>query len=82
MLVERAKRLLEAEGAAYETLPHREAFTAQGVASAVHVSGWQLAKVLVVRPPGDEPVMVVLPASCQLSLSHQMLQPLITCGHN
>ena len=69
MLVERAKRLLETGGAAYETLPHREAFTAQGVASAVHVSGWQLAKVLVVRPLEEEPVMVVLPASCRLDLS-------------
>jgi Ala-tRNA(Pro) deacylase len=69
MLAERARRLLETGGAAYETLPHREAYTAQGVASAVHVSGWQLAKVLVVRAPGDEPVMVVLPASCRLDLS-------------
>jgi Ala-tRNA(Pro) deacylase len=69
VLVERAKRLLETGGAAYETLPHREAFTAQGVASAVHVSGWQLAKVLVVRAPGEEPVMVVLPASCRLDFA-------------
>ena len=68
MLSERARKLLEADGAAYETLPHREAFTAQGVASAVHVSGWQLAKVLVVRAPDEEPVMVVLPASCRLDL--------------
>jgi Ala-tRNA(Pro) deacylase len=69
VLVERAKRLLETGGVAYETLPHREAYTAQGVASAVHVSGWQLAKVLVVRAPGEEPVMVVLPASCRLDLT-------------
>lgn len=69
MLVERARRLLETGGAAYETLPHREAFTAQGVASAVHVSGWQLAKVLVVRAPGEGPVMVVLPASCRLDFT-------------
>jgi Ala-tRNA(Pro) deacylase len=69
MLVERAKHLLETSGVAYETLPHREAFTAQGVASAVHVSGWQLAKVLVVRATGQEPVMVVLPASCRLDLT-------------
>ena len=69
MLVERAKRLLETSGVAYETLPHREAFTAQGVASAVHVSGWQLAKVLVVRADGEEPIMVVLPASCRLDLT-------------
>jgi hypothetical protein len=48
MLVERARRLLETGGVAFETLPHREAYTAQGVAAAVHVSGWMLAKVLVV----------------------------------
>jgi Ala-tRNA(Pro) deacylase len=68
MLVERAKRLLETGGVMYETLPHREAFTAQGVAAAVHVSGWLLAKVVVVRAPGEGPVMVVLPASCRLDL--------------
>lgn len=66
MLVERARRLLETGGAAYETLPHREAFTAQGVAAATHVSGWQLAKVLIARADDDAPVMVVLPAACRL----------------
>jgi len=66
MLVERARRLLETGGIPYETLPHREAYTAQGVAAAVHVSGWILAKVLLVRAPGEDPVMVVLPASCRL----------------
>jgi Ala-tRNA(Pro) deacylase len=67
--VERAQRLLETGGAAFETLPHREVYTAQGVAAAVHVSGWLLAKVLVVRAPGEGPVMVVLPASCRLDLA-------------
>ncbi len=66
MLVERARRLLETDGVPYETLPHREAFTAQGVAAAAHVSGWSLAKVLVVRAPSKGPVMVVLPASCRV----------------
>ena len=68
MLTQRAKRLLDQSGATYETLPHRKAFTAQGVAAAVHVSGWQMAKVLVVRAPTDALVMVVLPASCRLDL--------------
>ena len=66
MLTERVLRLLETGGVAFETLPHREAYTAQGVAAAAHVSGWMLAKVLVVRALGEEPVMVVLPASCRL----------------
>jgi Ala-tRNA(Pro) deacylase len=69
MLVERARRLLETHGTAFETLPHREAFTAQGVAAAAHVSGWLLAKVLVVRAPGEGALMVVLPASCRLDLA-------------
>jgi Ala-tRNA(Pro) deacylase len=68
MLVERAKRLLDDNGVAYETLPHREAHTAQGVAAATHVSGWLLAKVLIVRPSDESPLMVVLPASCRLDL--------------
>jgi len=66
MLVARAKRLLETSGASYEVIPHREAFTAQGVASVAHVSGWQLAKVLVVQAPGEPAVMVVIPASCRV----------------
>jgi Ala-tRNA(Pro) deacylase len=81
MLVERAKRLLETSGVAYETLPHREAYTAQGVAAAAHVSGWLLAKVLVVRAPGETPVMVVLPASCRLdlvALAHVLGKPSVT----
>jgi Ala-tRNA(Pro) deacylase len=68
MLIDRARRLLEQSGAVYETLPHREAFTAQGVAAVSHVSGWQMAKVIVVRPEGGEPVLAVLPASCRLDL--------------
>ncbi|HXY38965.1 MAG TPA: YbaK/EbsC family protein [Vicinamibacteria bacterium] len=66
MLVERARRLLETGGVVYETLPHRDAFTSQGVAAAAHVSGWFLAKVLVVRAGARGPLMVVLPASCRL----------------
>jgi Ala-tRNA(Pro) deacylase len=66
MLVERAQRLFDTNGVAYDTLPHRQAYTAQGVAAAAHVSGWMLAKVLVVRTPSRGPVMVVLPASRRL----------------
>lgn len=69
MLVERAKRLLETGGIPYEILPHREAYTAQGIAAAVHVSGWLVAKVVLVRAPGESPVMVVVPASCRIDLA-------------
>jgi Ala-tRNA(Pro) deacylase len=66
-LNDRARALLDSAHVDYETLPHREAFTAQGVAAASHVSGWQLAKV-VVASAGGNPVMAVLPASCRLDL--------------
>jgi Ala-tRNA(Pro) deacylase len=69
MLVERAKRLLETRGVQYEILPHREAYTAQGIAAAAHVSGWLVAKVVLVRAPGEKPVMVVVPASCRIDLA-------------
>jgi Ala-tRNA(Pro) deacylase len=81
MLVDRARRLLETGGVAFETVPHREAYTAQGVAAAAHVSGWMLAKVLVVRPPGEGPLMVVLPASCRLdvaALAHVLGKPSVS----
>lgn len=68
MLVERARRLLDDNRVAYETVHHRKAFTAQGVAAATHVSGWHMAKVLVVHAKGEGPLMVVLPASCRLDL--------------
>jgi Ala-tRNA(Pro) deacylase len=53
----------------YEVVPHRPAYTAQGVAAASHVSGWQMAKVLVARQPGHGFLMAVLPASCRLDLA-------------
>jgi Ala-tRNA(Pro) deacylase len=66
MLVERAQRLLETHGVSFDTVTHRNAYTAQGVAAASHVSGWTLAKVLAIRTPSRGPVMVVLPASCRV----------------
>ena len=67
-LNERARVILDDAKVEYETLPHREAFTAQGVAAASHVSGWQLAKVVVVTTARGGPLMAVLPASCRLDL--------------
>jgi Ala-tRNA(Pro) deacylase len=68
-LTERVREFLDAARIPYEILPHREAFTAQGVAAASHVSGWQLAKVLVVRKDHEGHLMVVIPASCRLDLA-------------
>jgi len=66
----RVQSFLEGNHVPYEVLEHPLAFTAQGVAHASHVSGWQMAKVVVVRPSSGPPLMAVVPASCRLDLKH------------
>lgn len=66
---DRLKRYLDREHAPYETLPHREAFSARQVAAESHVPERQLAKVLVLAEEGDDHLMVVLPAACRLDLT-------------
>jgi Ala-tRNA(Pro) deacylase len=51
----------------FETATHSEAYTAQEVAAALHVSGHQLAKVVMVWA-GDELTMAVVPASGRVDL--------------
>jgi Ala-tRNA(Pro) deacylase len=68
-VVERLQRLFDERKVRYQTFVHREAFTAQGVAAASHVSGWEVAKVVIARDPQGHHVMAVLPASCRLSVS-------------
>jgi Ala-tRNA(Pro) deacylase len=66
---ERLKRFLDQQKVEYETLPHREVFTAQEVAATSHVPGRQLAKVVVVRENGVGYLMLVLPAACRVDLT-------------
>ncbi|HSL48010.1 MAG TPA: YbaK/EbsC family protein [Candidatus Deferrimicrobiaceae bacterium] len=66
---ERLKRYLDQEHAPYETLPHREAFTARQVAIESRVPERQLAKVLALEEEGNGHLMVVLPAACRLDLN-------------
>lgn len=65
---DRLKRFLDEQKIEYQTLPHQEVFTAQEVAATSHVSGRQLAKVLVARETGGDYLMVVLPAACRVDL--------------
>jgi Ala-tRNA(Pro) deacylase len=51
----------------YEVLSHRQAFTAQEVAAAQHVSGKELAKVVMLRSAGNF-FMAVLPAPYRVDL--------------
>ncbi len=59
---------LRQEGVPYQLQHHPQAFTAQGVAEAEHVSGDIVAKVVMVQ--GDDgPVMLLLPASQRVDLN-------------
>lgn len=51
----------------FETATHSEAYTAQEVAAALHVSGHQLAKVVMLWAD-DELTMTVVPASARVDL--------------
>jgi Ala-tRNA(Pro) deacylase len=68
-LNDRLKHFLAQQKIEYDTLPHREVFTAQEVAATTHVPGRQLAKVILVREDGKGYLMAVLPASCRLDVS-------------
>ena len=66
LCLQRLSALLDARQLRYEVVPHREAFTAAEVAHATHVTGRQLAKVVVVREGARSFFLVVLPANAQL----------------
>ena len=59
---ERLAKYLGENGVPFETQIHPQAYTAQEVAAAQHVSGHQVAKVVMVWAD-DRLVMLVLPAS-------------------
>ena len=67
-IIDRLKRLLDAERVPYLVWPHREVFTAPEVAATSEFPAREVAKVLVVRDGDGASLMVVLPALCRLSL--------------
>lgn len=66
---DRLKRYLDQERTPYETVPHREAFSARQVAAESQAPERQLAKVLALEEEGDGHLMVALPAACRLDLT-------------
>lgn len=65
--LERLKAYFLEEGVPYELHEHPVAYTAQEVAAAEHVSGYELAKVVVVRA-GARLVLTVVPAPHRVDL--------------
>ena len=66
---ERLQAYFQEHDVPFETATHPEAYTAQKVAGALHVSGHQLAKVVMVWA-GDDLTMTVVRASDRVDLQH------------
>lgn len=56
------QEFLKEQGVGFEVVPHEQAYTAQEVAAAEHVSGHKFAKTVIVKG-GEDVCMLVLPAS-------------------
>lgn len=69
MLSERLKEFLDANGAKYVTVPHRQAYTAMEVAESAHVPGREMAKTVIVDVDGRL-AMAVLPATKHVNVEH------------
>ena len=67
---------LDRNGVRYEVISHRQAFTAQEVAQAEHISGKELAKVVMLRS-GKHFSMVVLPAPLRVRVNEAELQQVV-----
>src|SRR4051812_32602638 len=62
MVPERIIRHLERAGGPVKILPHEREIAAQRLAAAVHVSGYRVAKSVLVDADGER-IMTVLPAA-------------------
>ncbi|MEW5978950.1 MAG: YbaK/EbsC family protein [Acidobacteriota bacterium] len=66
-IAKKVKDYLEQNHVPYTHCRHRPAYTAQELAEAQHISGWNVAKTVVFQAD-DQFVMVVLPAAFRVDL--------------
>jgi Ala-tRNA(Pro) deacylase len=59
---------LDRENVRYEVLPHLRTYTAQGSAAALHVSGREFAKAVILKTASGSLAMAVVPAARPVSL--------------
>lgn len=69
MALKQLKDYLDNQHIKYNLISHSPSFTAQEVAASAHISGKQLAKIVVVKI-GDRLAMVVLPANDHLNFNN------------
>lgn len=67
MPARKLKEFLDSHNVKYVTITHSTAYTAQEIASLVHIKGREMAKTVIVRVDG-ELAMAVLPASVHIDL--------------
>ena len=65
---ERLEHYLREEGVPFEVMAHDLAYTMQEVAATLHISGKQVAKVVIVKA-GESLVMFAIPAASRLNLA-------------
>lgn len=65
MAIAKLLNYLDRNKVLYQKLSHSPAYTAQEIAAKAHVSGWELAKTVIVKLDGEY-AMAVLPASEQI----------------
>ena len=66
--IERMKEYLRDNDVAFEVMTHTQVYTMQEVAAALHVSGKQVGKVVMVKADGKM-VMLVVPAPSRLNFA-------------
>jgi len=66
-IAKKLKEYLKSNKVKFETLKHKEVYTAQEIAAAQHVPGMELAKVVMVNADGKF-VMTVLPSCYRIDL--------------
>ena len=68
MPARKLKEFLDIQGVSYESITHRQTFTAQRTAQSVHVKGRDMAKTIIVKVDGRA-CMAVLPAHHHIDLA-------------
>ncbi len=69
MPVQQLKQYLDEQEVRYVTVRHSPAFTAQEVAASAHISGYEMAKTVMIKV-GGKMAMAVLPAPLHVDLRH------------
>ena len=69
MPAQKLKEFLDSKQVKYVTISHSAAYTAQEIAASAHVSGYELAKTVMIKIDGKM-AMAVLPGAYKVDMKH------------